>query len=233
VQGGLDVSPGGLREICVKGMLERDASLPGYAIGGLAGGEAKDAFWRVVDYCCARLPEHKPRYLMGVGYPLDLVVCSALGVDMYDCVYPTRTARFGTAMADVPGGLIKLKAAAMARDQGPLDPDCSCYVCKRYTRASLHVLLKTEALGPQLLSYHNIAYMMRLTRGMRRAVAEGSYPAFVRGFLRRMFPGRTTPRWAVDALAAAGIDVADLAGEGAGDGGKAAAAGGDGGEEEM
>ncbi len=86
VQGGLDVSPGGLRDICLDGMLLRDAHLPGYAIGGLAGGESKDAFWRVVLHACQRLPQNKPRYLMGVGYPLDLVVCSALGVDMYDCV---------------------------------------------------------------------------------------------------------------------------------------------------
>ncbi|KAF3640549.1 putative protein FAM91A1-like isoform X1 [Capsicum annuum] len=93
VQGGLDPV---LRDICVKGLVERN--LPGYAIGGLAGGEDKDSFWRVVAQCTAALPEHKPRYVMGVGYPLDIVVCSALGADMYDCVYPTRTARFGTAL---------------------------------------------------------------------------------------------------------------------------------------
>lgn len=210
LQGGLDVQPGGLRDICTTGMLERDANLPGYAIGGLAGGESKDHFWRVVDYCCQRLPAHKPRYLMGVGYPLDLVVCSALGVDMYDCVYPTRTARFGTAMADVPGGLIKLKASSMANDASPLDPDCSCYVCKEYSRAHLHLLLKTEALGPQLLTYHNIAYMMRLTRRMRAAVIAGTYPSFVRSFLANFFPAGDIPGWVVDALGAAGIDVADM-----------------------
>ncbi|XP_078441281.1 uncharacterized protein LOC144711223 isoform X2 [Wolffia australiana] len=93
VQGGLDPV---LRDICVKGLVERN--LPGYAIGGLSGGEDKDSFWRVVAQCTAALPEDKPRYVMGVGYPLDIVVCSALGADMYDCVYPTRTARFGTAL---------------------------------------------------------------------------------------------------------------------------------------
>eukprot|EP01018_Ginkgo_biloba_P035116 Gb_17224 [translate_table: standard] len=100
VQGGLDPL---LRAICVKGLVARN--LPGYAgfwhsyaIGGLAGGEDKDSFWRVVAQCTAGLPEDKPRYVMGVGYPLDIVVCSALGADMYDCVYPTRTARFGTAL---------------------------------------------------------------------------------------------------------------------------------------
>jgi queuine tRNA-ribosyltransferase len=214
VQGGLDVSPGGLRDVCLEGMLQRDASLPGYAIGGLAGGEEKDAFWRVVDHCCRRLPAHKPRYLMGVGYPLDLVVCSALGVDMYDCVYPTRTARFGTALAGVPGGLVKVKLGAMAADARPLDPRCACFVCAGYSRAQLHVLMKTEALGPQLLTHHNLAYMARLTREMRAAVVAGEYPAFVRDFLAQMFPPEAgaaagpVPRWAVDALAAAGIDVA-------------------------
>jgi queuine tRNA-ribosyltransferase len=151
---------------------------------------------------------------MGVGYPLDLVVCSALGVDMYDCVYPTRTARFGTALAGVPGGLVKVKLGAMAADARPLDPRCACFVCAGYSRAQLHVLMKTEALGPQLLTHHNLAYMARLTREMRAAIAAGEYPAFVRGFLAQMFPPESgaaagpVPRWAVDALAAAGIDVA-------------------------
>ena len=93
VQGGLDVGIGGLREVCLEGFRRRDHKIPGYAIGGLAGGESKDDFWRVVHQCCSALPPNKPRYLMGVGYPLDLVVCTALGVDMYDCVYPTRVAR--------------------------------------------------------------------------------------------------------------------------------------------
>jgi queuine tRNA-ribosyltransferase len=207
VQGGLDVSPGGLREACVTGLLARDASLPGYAIGGLAGGEAKDAFWRVVDYCCRRLPAHKPRYLMGVGYPLDLVVCTALGVDMYDCVYPTRTARFGTALVDAPGGLLKLKNAPCATDARAIEPGCDCAACAHYSRAHLHLLLKTDALGPQLVTLHNIAYMMRLTRRMRAAVIDGTYPAFVRAFLRTMFPEGDIPGWVLDACAAAGIDV--------------------------
>ena len=103
VQGGLDVSPGGLREQCVQEMVKRN--LPGYAIGGLAGGEDKDTFWRVVAHGTAGLPLNKPRYVMGVGYPLDLVVCVALGADMFDCVYPTRTARFGVALIPTNGGI--------------------------------------------------------------------------------------------------------------------------------
>lgn len=207
LQGGLDVSPGGLRDQCLTGMLERDASLPGYAIGGLAGGEAKDAFWRVVAHACARLPPQKPRYLMGVGYPLDLVVCTALGVDMYDCVYPTRTARFGTALADVPGGLVKLKNSPATEEDGPVDPGCDCAVCKHYSRAHLHLLLKTDALGPQLITLHNIAYMMRLTRRMRAAVIAGAYPEFVRGFLATMFPAGDVPSWVLEACAEAGFDA--------------------------
>ena len=157
VQGGLDVAPGGLRDRCLAGMLERDAHLPGYAIGGLAGGEEKSKFWPVVDKCATGLPAAKPRYLMGVGYPLDLVVCTALGVDAYDCVYPTRTARFGTAL--VHAGLLKVKSAAMAHDPRPLDETCPCHVCAgpgAYSRATLHTLLRGDSLGPQLLTYHNL-----------------------------------------------------------------------------
>lgn len=208
VQGGLDTSPGGLRDVCVTGMLLRDASLPGYAIGGLAGGEDKAHFWRVVDYCARRLPAHKPRYLMGVGYPLDLVLCTALGVDMYDCVYPTRTARFGTAL--VHAGLIKLKASAAASDARPIDPTCPCYVCTTYTRSYLHLLLKNgDGMGAQLVTYHNLAYMMRLIREMRQAITEGNYAAYVQGFVQHMFPGDSarTPVWVRECAAAAGIDI--------------------------
>lgn len=217
LQGGLDVSPGGLRDVNMRSMLERDKDLPGYAIGGLAGGEEKDMFWRVVDFCCSRLPSHKPRYLMGVGYPLDLVVCTALGVDMYDCVYPTRTARFGTAMLDVPGGLLKLKAAAFKEDRRRLEEGCDCDCCRNYDRAHLHMLLKTEVLGPQLLTLHNLAYMARLTRNMRAAIVAGEYPAFFRNFVERFFGGKReeVPRWVAEAAAAAGIAVFDTWGTGA------------------
>lgn len=189
-QGGLDVAPGGLRDVCMAGMLERDADLPGYAIGGLAGGEDKAFFWRVVEHGTARLPPCKPRYLMGVGYPLDIVVCTALGIDMYDCVYPTRTGRFGTAL--VHAGLLKLKGAAFADDAGPIDPTCSCYVCANYTRAHINAMLRAKDGSTnvaQLVTYHNIAYMMRLVREMRAAVLAGVYGDYVRAFVHHMFPG--------------------------------------------
>ncbi|KAH9756453.1 Queuine tRNA-ribosyltransferase catalytic subunit 1 [Citrus sinensis] len=175
VQGGLDPV---LRDICVRGLVDRN--LPGYAIGGLAGGEDKDSFWRVVAQCTAALPEDKPRYVMGVGYPLDIVVCSALGADMYDCVYPTRTARFGTAL--VPEGVLKLKHNAMVNDTRPIDPTCACMVCKNYTRAYIHCLVTKDAMGSQLLSYHNLYYMLQ-------------------------FPKGDVPEWVCNAMDVAGIDI--------------------------
>lgn len=170
VQGGLDVSAGGLREQCLEAFSQRDSHLPGYAIGGLAGGESKEDFWRVVDLCCRRLPKNKPRYLMGVGYPLDIVVCTALGVDMFDCVYPTRTARFGTAFTRT--GLLKLKSAKFAKDMDPIDCSCPCHVCKGtelqgsgpYSRSSLHFMLKQGSVGGNLLTHHNLTYMLTLVR---------------------------------------------------------------------
>ncbi|KAH7440932.1 hypothetical protein KP509_03G016600 [Ceratopteris richardii] len=200
VQGGLDPQ---LRDTCVKGMVALD--LPGYAIGGLAGGEEKDSFWRVVAQCTAGLPEDKPRYVMGVGFPLDIVVCSALGADMYDCVYPTRTARFGTAL--VPEGVLKLKHASMAADFRPLDETCSCMVCKRYTRSYLHSLVTKEAMGSQLVSYHNVAYMMKLSRDLHHSILEGRFPEFVQGFLRKQFPQGDVPEWVCNAMEVAGIDI--------------------------
>ncbi|KAG0586949.1 hypothetical protein KC19_2G130200 [Ceratodon purpureus] len=200
VQGGLDPR---LRDICLKGLVARN--LPGYAIGGLSGGEAKDAFWRVVAQCTAGLPEDKPRYVMGIGFPLDIVVCSALGADMYDCVYPTRTARFGSAL--VPEGVLKLKQAAMATDFRPLDSSCSCMVCKRYTRAYLHTLVTKEAMGSQLVSYHNVAYMMQLSRDLHNSILEGRFAEFVQSFLQKQFPEGDVPEWVCSAMEVAEIDI--------------------------
>ena len=204
IQGGLDVSPGGLRDLCLTEMVARE--LPGYAIGGLAGGEDKDSFWQVVDFCTARLPKEKARYLMGVGYPLDLVVSVALGVDMFDCVYPTRTARFGTAL--VPGGTLRLKAKECAEALQPVDEECRCQCCRGYTRAHLHVLFKeNNPLACQLLTMHNVAYMLRLMRSMREAILGGddAFGAFVNSFLERQFPAGDVPTWVRDALGKAGV----------------------------
>ncbi|XP_078163284.1 uncharacterized protein LOC144558336 isoform X2 [Carex rostrata] len=181
-----------------------------YAIGGLAGGEDKDSFWRVVAQCTAALPEDKPRYVMGVGYPLDIVVCSALGADMYDCVYPTRTARFGSAL--VPEGVLKLKHNAMANDERPIDSTCSCMVCKNYSRAYIHSLITRDAMGSQLLSYHNLSYMMRLSKDLHTSIVEGRFPEYVRGFLRTQFPKGDVPQWVCNAMEVAGIDISPCCG---------------------
>jgi len=219
VQGGLDTSVGGLRERCLAGFRRRQIELnyvvPGYAIGGLAGGESKDDFWKVVDQCCRALPDTKPRYLMGVGYPLDLVVCTALGVDMYDCVYPTRTARFGVAL--VPGrtpGTMRLKSHECASDKRVIQEGCQCQACHPKTavsRSRLHRLLKAEnPLAIQLLTQHNIAYMMTLVRTMRQSILDNKFADFVNSFLEDQFRGETggdkcIPSWVREALTAAGV----------------------------
>lgn len=124
IQGGLSPT---LRRRCLAEMTQRD--VPGFAIGGLSGGEDKELFWRTVKFSTERLPTHKPRYLMGVGYDTDLVVCVALGCDMFDCVFPTRTARFGSALG--PWGSLQLKNRQFAKDFRPIDEDCDCPTCRR------------------------------------------------------------------------------------------------------
>jgi tRNA-guanine transglycosylase len=222
VQGGLDVSPGGLRDVCLAGFRLRDSNAPGYAIGGLAGGESKDQFWRVVHHCCCALPDNKPRYLMGVGYPLDLVVCTALGVDLYDCVYPTRTARFGVALVggEAPGTL-RLKGHNCAEDYRVIMEGCECMACKDgngsdgggYTRARLHAMLKNDnPMAVSLVTHHNLAYMMVLNRRMREAIKNDCYGEFAKDFVRDQFRGKENggedvPKWVKDALEAAGIPL--------------------------
>ena len=219
VQGGLDTELGGLREQCLAGFrhrqLERNYRVPGYAIGGLAGGEEKEMFWKVVDQCCRALPDDRPRYLMGVGYPLDLVVCTALGVDLYDCVYPTRTARFGVAL--VPGptpGTLRVRGHECFTDERILQVGCRCQACREgISRARLHVLLKaSNPLAVELITQHNIAYMMALVRSMREAIQEDRFGEFATAFVRDQFVGKDRggedlPKWVVDAFSAAAIDV--------------------------
>jgi len=194
VQGGLDPE---LREKCLKEMLKRN--VPGYAIGGLSGGEEKDKFWRIVNQCTDSLPFNKPRYLMGVGYAVDLVVCTAIGVDMFDCVYPARTARFGTAL--VTEGQLHLNKDIFAHDFRPIDSSCNCYVCKNYTRAYLHSIATKEAVGSSLITYHNIAYQMQLMGDMRQSLINNEFPSFVQNFMNHQFPQHDYPQWIRDALA--------------------------------
>ncbi|KAK2956720.1 putative Queuine tRNA-ribosyltransferase catalytic subunit 1 [Blattamonas nauphoetae] len=203
VQGGLDLD---LRRKCVDAFLQRDDHIPGYAIGGLSGGEEKDIFWRVVANTCAMLPPGKPRYVMGVGYPVDIVVCVAVGADMFDCVYPCRTARFGTALADVPGGVVQLRSDKFTNDQTVIDKNCKCFICKGgMTRSRLHQVACQEG-GGELITYHNIAYMMNLTARLRAAITNGTFPQFVISFMKTIFPRRVdVPDWICNALAYAKI----------------------------
>lgn len=217
VQGGLDTR---LREICLEAFRERDEMIPGYAIGGLSGGEEKESFVKIVDFCCKALPDVKPRYLMGVGYPLDIVVCTALGVDMYDCVYPTRTARFGAALVNSKDpGTIRLKNTAYRNDNTPICDKCQCQACKYYTKSQLHFMLKgsNESLGVQLMTHHNLCYMMTLMKDIRAAISRGQYKEFVHDFIKMFFPdennsekgyvGRNVPTWVKHALIAADIPL--------------------------
>jgi len=200
IQGGLDPR---LRDICLEEFNKRD--LPGFAIGGLSGGESKDDFWKIVTQCTAKLPQNKPRYLMGVGFPVDLVVCIALGVDMFDCVYPTRTARFGTAL--VPSGLMNLKLTNYANDFKPVDETCQCYTCLHYTRAYLHSISRGDSMCGVLLSYHNIAYQLRLMSQARQSIIDAKFPEFVISFMLQQFPKRDYPAWVLDALTSVDIHL--------------------------
>lgn len=171
---------------------------PGFAIGGLAVGEPKEELFPAVAYTATRLPERKPRYLMGVGHPEDLVAGIALGVDMFDCVYPTRTGRFGYALTD--RGRINLKASAARTRLEPIDTKCDCYACQNFTQAYVaHLFKAEEMLGPRLLSLHNIRYLHRLVERIRGAIAEGQLQSWAKAWGTTYFGG-VLPAWFTEAL---------------------------------
>ncbi|HHY31895.1 MAG TPA: tRNA guanosine(34) transglycosylase Tgt [Firmicutes bacterium] len=173
VQGG--VFPD-LREESAKALADMD--FPGYGIGGLSVGEPKEFMLEALEHACAHLPEDKPRYLMGVGTPEDFIEGVSRGVDMFDCVLPTRVARHGTAFT--AAGRIIVRDAAYARDFSPLDPACDCRVCRNYTRAYIRHLLKAgEMLGLRLVSYHNLYFLIRLMRGIRASIVAGAFKGTV------------------------------------------------------
>lgn len=149
-----------------------DMGFPGYAIGGLSVGEPKEAMFELIELSTELLPEDKPRYLMGVGTPADIARAVALGVDMFDCVLPTRLGRTGTAFTSV--GKVNLRHAKYADDPSPLDPNCGCLTCQRYSRAYLRHLFKAgEATGPRLVTWHNLHFYLRLMDRLRDAIANG------------------------------------------------------------
>jgi tRNA-guanine transglycosylase len=208
IQGGLDLD---LRRECCKEMVARNT--PGIAIGGLSGGEAKADYCRVVNTCTGLLPEMKPRYVMGIGYPEDLVVSVALGADMFDCVWPTRTARFGNAITKY--GLLNLRHARYANDFGPVEDGCGCVCCRQgegglgITRAFVHHLAAKETVGAHLLTMHNVYYQLSLMRNIRQAIIEDRFPALIRQFFTDRHAGDKTkyPDWAVEALRTVGVDL--------------------------
>ncbi len=172
VQGGTDES---LRQRCARELIAMD--FPGYAIGGLAVGEGFDAMVRVLDYTTVLLPSDKPRYLMGVGFPRDIVTAVAAGVDMFDCVLPTRNGR--NAYAFTTTGAIRLKNSKFARDRGPIEPGCDCYACTTFTRGAIrHFFFAGEMLGPILVSVHNVRFYQRFMSDLRRAIGEGRFDQF-------------------------------------------------------
>jgi queuine tRNA-ribosyltransferase len=176
VQGG---TVPGLRAECAAALTQE--RFDGFSLGGLWVGEPAETGHALVAGDCALLPPDKPRYLMGVGTPLDLLRAVAAGVDMFDCVLPTRNARKGTVLTS--RGRLVVKNAVYAKDPRPLDPDCDCYACRRFSRAYIrHLFAAGEILGMRLASLHSVAFLVRLMRDARRAIVDGRYGAFVRQF---------------------------------------------------
>jgi len=156
----------------------REMDFPGYAIGGLAVGEAKSAMDETVRLTADLLPDDRPRYLMGVGTPRDIVRAVASGVDMFDCVLPTRNARNGYLFTS--RGLVRIKRAEFARDGGPIDPECRCPTCLRYSRAYLrHLFMSRDLTAAVLLSIHNVAFYLDFMAQIREAIASAALPALV------------------------------------------------------
>jgi queuine tRNA-ribosyltransferase len=157
---------------------------PGYSIGGLSVGESKEAMWRMTEAVTAEIPVDRPRYLMGVGSPEDLVEAVARGVDMFDCVLPTRLGRNGSLFTDE--GRVNVKNARYREEGGPIDPACDCAMCARFSMAYVHHLFRNEELlGYRLASIHNIRYLVRLTERMRAAIGAGRYDDFAADYLGR------------------------------------------------
>ena len=158
---------------------------PGYGIGGLSVGEPTELMLETLAWTTQLLPREKPRYLMGVGTPEDLLEGIALGVDMFDCVLPTRNARHGTIFTRT--GNVTVRNAQYARDFSPLDPECDCYACTKFTRAYVRHLLKAnEILGVRLTTYHNLAFLIRLMKEAREHIAAGTFSSWQKRMLNRL-----------------------------------------------
>jgi queuine tRNA-ribosyltransferase len=176
VQGGMHE---GLRDVSLAGLLQ--IGFDGYAIGGLSVGEPKEDMLRILAHVTPQMPQDKPRYLMGVGTPEDIVDAVQAGVDMFDCVMPTRNARNGWLFTR--HGTVKIKNAGYRLDMRPLDEECGCYTCRNFTRSYLHHLHRIgEILGARLNTIHNLFYYQELMQGLRGAIAAGTLTQFVQDF---------------------------------------------------
>lgn len=183
VQGGMYET---LRDQSLAGLV--NIGFDGYAIGGLSVGEPKEDMIRILDHTAHQLPKDKPRYVMGIGKPADLVEAVNHGADMFDCVMPTRNARNGHLFTR--RGVLKLRNQRFKKDKLPIDPQCSCYACRNFSRAYLHHLDRLrESLGARLNSIHNLHYYQQLMQDIRQALEENRYDAFVEQFYREQAMG--------------------------------------------
>lgn len=179
VQGGVFKD---LRQQCAERMVELD--LPGYSIGGLSVGEPAELMHEIIAFTIPKLPEEKPRYLMGSGTPIDIIRSIEHGIDMFDCVLPTRNARTGTAFTST--GRLVIRNSDYKEDFSPLDPECSCYTCKNYSRSYIrHLLNAEEILGLRLVSYHNVYFFIKLLEDIRKAILENRFQEIKKDILSK------------------------------------------------
>ncbi|ARN56077.1 tRNA guanosine(34) transglycosylase Tgt [Sedimentisphaera salicampi] len=172
VQGGIDLD---LRSRCAEELVSMD--FPGYAIGGLSVGEGHKNMIRAVNHTAPLLPENKPRYLMGVGMPPDVIAAVKAGVDMFDCVLPTRNGR--NAFAFTQSGAVRLRNSIHTKDKSPIEEGCDCYACRNFSRAAIrHFFNVGEMLGPTLVSIHNIRFFQRLIHSIREKIEEGNFSSW-------------------------------------------------------
>ncbi len=171
-----------LRAECARVLVDMD--FDGYAVGGVSVGEPPELIYKIVDYTLPLLPDSKPKYIMGMGTPEDILESIGRGADMFDCIIPTRYGR--TANAFTSGGKLNLRNACYSQDLTPVDSECSCYLCKNFTRAYVrHLFYANEMLGPQLLSLHNVHFYLNLIKQVRKAIAADKFYGFKEEFLKK------------------------------------------------
>lgn len=186
VQGGIYED---LRDKSLEELMQYDEHFSGYAIGGLAVGEKREDMYRILDYIVSKCPPNKPRYLMGVGEPLDMLEAVRTGIDMMDCVQPSRIGRHGTVFTKF--GRLVIKNAKYSEDPRPLDKDCECYVCKNYSRAYIRHLFKAgEILGQRLATYHNLYFLVHIMKNARNTILEDRFEEFYNEFVKNYTMGK-------------------------------------------